>query len=481
MQLLLNKLYKEYIYINCMYHIIGSGLGGTVIALILTKLGYQVKILEQHTNFGGSLHSFKKNDHIFEVGLHYMGKPVTKLWSFLTGGKILFSKIEGPHDIFYVKDEKWEFGNKNEQIELYNKLLGHKKTKQYIKLLCKVQRSFTIYMVLNLILGVKLAEVICYYITPLVFTMEKRSVVDVLTNDFNLDPKTIGILTYFWGNLGQLPSNMSFLIHTLLTTHWWDGNYYPQGGSDKLITLLRKNLKQNKIPVSLGEKVLQYDKNDNTLKTNKASYNPHNIIVSCGLRSWAKITDKTMPPGCMSFFMIHVALDGTPKELNLPTYNLWIGNSYDVENDWNMWDSPEGLPPICFISFTCAKDTTFNSSYSTGCIICPCKLEWRQDPEFKTKLNNTLINIFKKHFPNVPIIDSYPGTPYTFDHYIGSVDGCIYGNEKTGKINYNKDNSNVYYSGQDVFMPGISGAAVSSFLCARQITPLSLRYAYVLI
>ena len=469
-----------------MFYIIGSGLGGTTVALILKKLNYPVQILEQHTNFGGCLHTFKKNGYLFEVGLHYMGNPAKKLWSFLTDGKIHFCKVKGPHDIFFVNDEQWSFGEKNEQIKLYIKLFGSKKTKKYINLLCKVQRSFTVYLVLNLIFGLRIGQFICNYFTPTVIMMMNKSVVDILTNDIQLDKKSIGILTYFWGNVGLLPSNMSFLMHTILTTHWWDGHYYPCGGSERLATYIRQNVKNNKIPIYLGETVIKYNEKENILQTergmrNKNSYSPDNIIVSCGLRSWAKINNTEIPTGCVSTFMIHIALYGTPEELNLPSYNLWVGNSLDVENDWELWDSPEKNPPICFISFCCAKDITFNSELSTACIICPCKSEWTQDSNFKTTLNNTLIDIFKKKFPNLTIVDSYAGSPCTFDNYIGSVNGSIYGTEKTGKINYNNNNSRIYYSGQDVFMPGITAAAVGGFLCARQIDWKSLLFAHILI
>ncbi|MEG2493927.1 MAG: NAD(P)/FAD-dependent oxidoreductase [Rikenellaceae bacterium] len=53
--------------------IIGSGLGGLECALILSKEGYKVCVLEQSSVFGGCLQSFSRNNINIDTGIHYIG------------------------------------------------------------------------------------------------------------------------------------------------------------------------------------------------------------------------------------------------------------------------------------------------------------------------------------------------------------------------------------------------------------------------
>ena len=53
--------------------IIGGGLGGLVSALILSKEGLKVVVLEQHHKAGGNLQTFTRDGCIFDTGMHYLG------------------------------------------------------------------------------------------------------------------------------------------------------------------------------------------------------------------------------------------------------------------------------------------------------------------------------------------------------------------------------------------------------------------------
>jgi len=53
--------------------VIGSGLGGLVSGLILSKEGKNVCVLEQHHKLGGNLQTFTRDGCIFDTGMHYIG------------------------------------------------------------------------------------------------------------------------------------------------------------------------------------------------------------------------------------------------------------------------------------------------------------------------------------------------------------------------------------------------------------------------
>ena len=53
--------------------IIGSGLGGLLSGYLLSKEGMKVCVLEKHRKFGGNLQSFRRDEHSFDTGIHYVG------------------------------------------------------------------------------------------------------------------------------------------------------------------------------------------------------------------------------------------------------------------------------------------------------------------------------------------------------------------------------------------------------------------------
>ena len=53
--------------------IIGSGLGGLLCGTILSREGYRVCIIEKNAKIGGCLQSMRRNGHVFNTGIHYMG------------------------------------------------------------------------------------------------------------------------------------------------------------------------------------------------------------------------------------------------------------------------------------------------------------------------------------------------------------------------------------------------------------------------
>ena len=53
--------------------IIGGGLGGLVCALVLSKEGFKVSVVEKQKQCGGNLQSFTKNGNVFDTGMHYAG------------------------------------------------------------------------------------------------------------------------------------------------------------------------------------------------------------------------------------------------------------------------------------------------------------------------------------------------------------------------------------------------------------------------
>jgi all-trans-retinol 13,14-reductase len=72
---------------KCDVIIIGSGIGGLECGYILSKNGYKVCVLEQNTQIGGCLQTFRRGKSVFDTGFHYVGgldegQPLHKLFDY---------------------------------------------------------------------------------------------------------------------------------------------------------------------------------------------------------------------------------------------------------------------------------------------------------------------------------------------------------------------------------------------------------------
>ncbi len=67
--------------------IIGAGLGGLQCAYILAKHGQNVCVVEKNAQIGGCLQTFKRGNHYFDTGFHYVGglsegQPLYRLFEY---------------------------------------------------------------------------------------------------------------------------------------------------------------------------------------------------------------------------------------------------------------------------------------------------------------------------------------------------------------------------------------------------------------
>jgi all-trans-retinol 13,14-reductase len=93
--------------------IVGSGLGGLVSGIILSKEGHSVCILEKNPHPGGNLQSFTREGHQFSTGLHYIGsmgegQTLHRFFKYLgIVGKVPLKKMdESGYDRITVGDDE---------------------------------------------------------------------------------------------------------------------------------------------------------------------------------------------------------------------------------------------------------------------------------------------------------------------------------------------------------------------------------------
>ena len=108
---------------------------------------------------------------------------------------------------------------------------------------------------------------------------------------------------------------------------------------------------------------------------------------------------------------------------------------------------------------------------ATVSLVCPVAFFDKDEQYLETKsmVETMLCDILYENFPHLQSHECFrfSGTPTTFDNYIGSVDGVIYGRKKAGSVCFRApDGTRV--TGGDVLSAGVCGAAVGAILSCQQ-------------
>lgn len=97
--------------------IIGSGLGGLACGFILAKHGLSVCVLEQDTQVGGCLRTFRRGNTLFDTGFHYVGalnegRPLHTLFRYFGLLDLPWHQLdEAAFDEVIIGDQSYFFAN----------------------------------------------------------------------------------------------------------------------------------------------------------------------------------------------------------------------------------------------------------------------------------------------------------------------------------------------------------------------------------
>lgn len=89
--------------------VIGSGIGGLTTAVMLSRAGKKVLVLEQHDQAGGCCHTFYEKGYEFDTGIHYIGELRNNtlmrfLLQQLTAGQLQWTDLDEAYDIVLLGD-----------------------------------------------------------------------------------------------------------------------------------------------------------------------------------------------------------------------------------------------------------------------------------------------------------------------------------------------------------------------------------------
>jgi all-trans-retinol 13,14-reductase len=487
--------------------VIGSGIGGlTVAALLAKRQGQRVLVLEQHFTAGGFTHTFeRKGKFHWDVGLHYvgdMGKGGTgkAVFDYLTNGQLQWHKMPDPFEKFVYPDFTFDvYANRDRfQADLIQRFPQEQTAlRRYFKDVQKAAFWFGAHNMLELF-PVGLQPLLRRGVRRF-GTIARQTTQQYLDRNFH-DVRLKALLTSQWGDYGLPPSESCFGIHSVIVSHYFNGGWYPVGGSKAIAQAIIPVIEQAGGAVVTQRRVTEVLLESGTAVGVKAQHTAHPqaepeiyrapIVVSDAgaFNTYLKLIPpqyaaaerqaiQSFPKGT-SMLTVYLGLKESPQRLGFQGENHWIYTTYDHDAIAQASPLPTApLPKFGYLSFPSLKDPLAQGH--TAEIIAHVDYDyfsqWQGQPwrrrgsdyiDLKAQITQSLIQLVEHHYPGFQDLIEYAelSTPLTVEHFDASDRGAIYGipciPERLDQpwAGARTPIKNLYLTGADTFSLGIMGA-----------------------
>ena len=246
--------------------VIGSGAGGLGAALRMSQQGVSVLLLEAAPNFGGYLNPFTRNGYSFDTGLHYLGKlqpggSFMMLLELLEIDKeVSFIELNPDgFDCFCFPDFELRFckGREKYQKRLLTLFPNEAKPiRKYFHIIDQLLKAFS---------DPKgppknIFDKIGYIFRHPVLMKYFRSTYQKMLNGITRNPQLQAALSAHCGNSGLPPSMASTFLCLMLLDHFFEGAYYPKGGSGAIRDAFVTGLHRHEAVLKAGAPVTRIER-----------------------------------------------------------------------------------------------------------------------------------------------------------------------------------------------------------------------------
>jgi len=479
--------------------IIGSGLGGLLCGYILSKEGFNVCILEKHTQPGGNLQNFSRQGLPFDTGVHYVGglspgQPLYAYWNYIgLAGMLSVQRLDmDGFDRITVRGEEFVLaqGFDHFMSQLLTRFPKEEKALlEYTDQLKKIASSYPLY---NLQLPDKninephRSSGAFHYFSAL--TQNKQLQATLAGNNF-----------LYAGNPDKTPLHMVALInHSFISSAW-----RLREGSKQIADILVGKIKSlgGTVLTSNQVRIVHADKENFTIRTTSDDYYQAKKVISnihplqtirildpSLVKTAGRFRLENLKNTTSSFILNLVMKPGTFPYMN---YNVHF---FNTENVWTSTTSKGTRWPQNYLLYTPLHDpadpwakTVIILTYMDfdevrrweDTVIGKRGDEYRA---FKHDRSERLLNLVEEKFPGIKrqIAYSEASTPLTYRDYTGTIEGSLYGIQK----DYNDPLEtmilprnripNLFFTGQNVSLHGMLGVTIGAILTCGEI--LGLEY-----
>lgn len=474
--------------------IVGGGLGGLECGALLCKEGLSVLVLEQSPKSGGFFQPFKRNGHLIDSSVHYIGS--------LDKGELLhdlFKYLGISNDVNLMRLDSEGFDNVHLEGKKYPVAMGHdqfseslsvsfpgesKNINSYIRRI-KVIGKETLNSVLNSsgISGeaMKYLSMSAYDEIERVF--QNRDLLRVLTGN-----------SIIYGGERQMTP---FYVHAITTNSYFEGAYRFVGGADQLTTGLERKIFASGGEVRCSSRVNKIITENNMVKGVElangeiiestyviSSLHPSltlgliddNNAIRPVFRN--RISSLKNSYGLFCLYLImkkgafpymnsnHFIFNGAdcPDSLNIPPQGGIMVSMQVPVNDIKYAEVVSIMRPMYFGEVEKWDETQTGrrgDDYS----------------EFKEREAGKMIDIAESRFPGIrsAISSKYSATPLTFRDYLSAPEGSAYGimknyaNPLSTIVQPKTKIGNLFLTGQSLNLHGVMGVTITSLLTCYEI------------
>lgn len=498
--------------------VVGSGMGGMACACALARYGRKVLMLEQHYLPGGYTHMFGRRGWVWDVGVHAVGEMAEddlpgKMLRWLAGDQLEMTSLGNPYDRFrfhdgftvefpdtkaqFIANLKEAFPEQSEGIDRYIKAVD-RASKAAMKFFAFKSLPRWVHATGD------------WFSDTFGRDWWKITTAELL-DEVGIEGKLRTVLTVHWGYIGSTPSESSFACHALTHTHFWNGAFYPRGGSKAFAQHLLApvldaggevlvNAEAEEILVEEGVAVGVRMADGEELRARRVvsaagAKTTVNRLLPEPYRSspWANaIRGVEDSP---SYICLNLGFKGDLPAAGGTPANLWLYSTWDNEDKlWHIED-PTTRAPILYCSFPSLKDPDHDPGpeqrHTGECVtFVPWDVFERWDGSrfksrdeayeaFKESVIARLVAHLRERIPDIMALCEHVelSTPLSSKHFVRASHGAIYGlaatpaRFKTRELRSRTPIKRFYLSGIDIASLGVVGAMTTGMLTAATIEP----------
>jgi all-trans-retinol 13,14-reductase len=491
--------------------IIGAGIGGLIAANFLVMKGYKVCVLEKNKQIGGALQVYVRNRVIFDTGVHYLGglDPGQNLYQIFRYIGILDKlKLKRMPDIFdtiIIGDDEKEY-KMAQGYERFIEVLSadfpgeEKAIRSYCDKIREICFKFPLY---NLRSGGSYEE------KAEVMSLNAKDSIASFTSNKKLQAVLGGNNLLYAGQAEKTP----FYVHALILNSYIESSWKCMDGGSQISKLIRRNIHDLGGVVKIHSEVTSIVEEDgrithvklkdgsilwaDTFISNAHPAQSLDMMESSVIRNSFRNRVKNLQNSSSAFTVDIILKPDCFPELTSNYYyqkegKTWDGADYTSDN-WPLvyamfipyFSDRSSRAPAATPGEGTAKETRYARALSLitymkneevapweGSFNTVSDEDSRGDEyeAFKRDRAEKLIDLATEKFPALrDCIDKYfTSTPLTYRDYLGSADGTIYGIVKDFRdplktmISPRTKLPNFYFTGQNLNMHGILGAAMSA-------------------
>lgn len=479
--------------------IIGGGLGGLFCGALLAKNGIKVTVLEKNSIIGGGLQCFKREDAVFETGMHTIGgftksgnlHRMCKYLGILEDLKIKHLPEECIDEVVVLNNgDKYKIpSGKQNFIKILSEYFPHESQGiiQYVNALYKLTEEVPLfYLKEDKPITAQRSEMFLWSVNDFIAHFIK---------DRTLQNLLAFLSPLYAGVRDQTPA----YIHALVNVLYINGSARFIGGGLQLAKALKKVIENHGGEVKNNEEVISVSVKDSLIEgvetyRNKykadayiSSICPTSLLRLLPKGTLGKLYEKRLEsiPFTTSAFSVFIKF----RPFSFPFVNQTVHVHDNIENVWNKNKVGATDWPQSFMLIT-PPDTYSQQFASKMIVLCLMDYEevkqWSDSVvgnrpqsyyEWKKELERHVLDKLAILYPGIQdkidMVES--ASPLTIRDYYHTKQGSLYGFRKDcddiflSQFTVFTKLNNLFLAGQNVNLHGICGVPLTSILTTEAI------------